>query len=104
MAVMGLRLVGAALVLLLALAPASARPPEIGALQVDQSMRDNLRRLAEGGKRVELVLKSGKSYRGKLGTVGERAVVVGEIEGREFFDALVLIDEIAAVEVRVRDR
>ena len=80
------------------------RPPEIGLLEPAQSIRDNLRRLAQKGKRVELLLKNGKSYKGKLGSVGDHAVVVTEIEGREFFDALLLLDEIAAIEVRVRDR
>lgn len=97
---------GVAVLLLASFAvpPSSARPPEIGLLQPDRNMRDNLRHLAESGKRVELVLKNGKSYRGLLGAVGDHSVVVREIEGREFFDALVVIDEIAAVEVRVRDR
>jgi hypothetical protein len=99
-----LMICGVAVLLNLGAPAVSARPPEIGALEVGQSIRDNLRRLAKAGKRVELVLKNGKSYRGLLGAVGEHAVVVSEIEGREFFDALVLIDEIAALEVRVRER
>ena len=46
--------------------------------------------------------RSGKSYRGKLAAVGDHAVVVSEITGREFFDALIVLEEITAVEVRAR--
>ena len=68
------------------------------------TMRDNLKQLQASGKAAELVLKNGKSYAGKLATVGDNAVVVTEISGREFYDALILIDEIAAIEARVRGR
>jgi hypothetical protein len=87
--------------------PSSALAQPAGdaaALNASQSMGDNLRRLSEAKKTVELVLRNGKSYQGKLGAVGDHAVVVSQIAGREFFDALVLIDEVVAVEVRVRDR
>jgi hypothetical protein len=80
--------------------PAEAASP----LNVAQSMGDNLRRLAEAKKPVEIVLRNGKSYKGKLGAVGDHSVVVSEIAGREFYDGLVLIDEIVAVEVRARER
>lgn len=72
-------------------------------LNASQSMGDNLRHLAEAKKTVELVLRNGKSYKGKLGAVGDHSVVVTQIAGRDFFDALVLIDEIVAVEVQARD-
>lgn len=83
---------------------ALGQSPESGLLNAAAPIGDNLRRLQQSGKPVELVLENGKSYKGKLGTVGDHAVVVTQIEGREFFDALVLIEEIAAIEVRARDR
>jgi hypothetical protein len=95
----------AATALLLALAaPVRAQAPAEGPFNPATTVRDNLQRLQSGAKTVELLLKNGKSYKGKLASVGDHAVVVTQIEGREFFDALVLTDEIAAVEVRARDR
>ena len=82
-----------------------AAPAETAsALNVAESMGDNLRRIAAAKKPVEVVLRSGKSYKGKLGTVGDHSVVITEIVSREFYDALVLIDEIVAVEVRAREQ
>jgi hypothetical protein len=65
------------------------------------SLRDALARLGEG-RDVELVLGNGKSYRGKLGTVGADTVVLTSIAGKEFYDVLIVLEEIAAVELRVR--
>jgi uncharacterized protein (DUF608 family) len=95
---------------LLSLLAIGARSPvraqsggDAAVLNASQSMGDNLRHLAEAKKTVELVLRNGKSYKGKLGAVGDHSVVVTQIAGRDFFDALVLIDEVVAVEVQARD-
>jgi hypothetical protein len=80
-----------------------AQGGDAAGLNASQSMGDNLRHLAEAKKTVELVLRNGKSYKGKLGAVGDHSVVVTQIAGRDFFDALVLIDEVVAVEVQARD-
>ena len=65
------------------------------------SLREALTKLGEG-REVELVLANGKSYRGKLGTVGTETVLVTQIAGKEFYDVLIELDQIAAVELRVR--
>jgi len=65
------------------------------------SVRDALARIGTG-KGVELVLANGKSYRGKLGTVGEQSVVVTEIAGKEYYDVLIRLEDVSAVELRVR--
>ncbi|MCC6763225.1 MAG: hypothetical protein IT293_01050 [Deltaproteobacteria bacterium] len=54
------------------------------------------------GRDVEIVLANGKSYRGKLGTVGGETVLLTQIAGKEFYDVLIDLDEVAAVELRVR--
>src|SRR5215212_555831 len=64
------------------------------------TMRDALGRLA--GKDVEVVLGNGKSYRGKIGSVGNETVLVTQIAGKEFYDVLIELDDVAAVELRVR--
>jgi hypothetical protein len=85
-------------------AHAQGDAPPLAAVELDgsQTIRDNLSRLATAKKGVEVVLKSGKSYRGVIGSVGPHAIVLTQLEGREFYDALVDLEEIAAIEVRVR--
>jgi hypothetical protein len=65
------------------------------------SIHDALGKLGEG-RDVELVLANGKSYRGKLGTVGADTVLVTNLVGKEFYDVLIKLDDVAAVELRVR--
>ena len=79
-------------------------PQEQSGFDATHSVRDNLKQLQSAGKAVDLVLRNGKSYGGKLGSVGDNAVVLTEITGREFYDALIVIEEIAAIEMRVRGR
>jgi hypothetical protein len=75
-----------------------------GPLNASSSMADNLRSLLAAKKPVTIVLQGGNSYSGRIGQVGDHYVLLSELSGKEFFDALVAIDEIAAIEVRVRDR
>jgi hypothetical protein len=65
------------------------------------SIADALGKLGDG-RDVEIVLTNGKSYRGKLGSVGKDTVLVTQIAGKEFYDVLIALDEVAAVELRVR--
>ncbi len=81
---------------------ASVAWAQAGPLVATETMHDALQRLQATKKPVELVLRNGKSYRGNLGSVGDHAVVVTEIAGREFYDAYILLDDITAVEVRAR--
>jgi len=78
-----------------------ARAADDNPLAAGGSVRDALARIGQG-KDVELVLANGKSYRGKLGTVGDQSVVVTELAGKEFYDVLIRLDEVSAVELRVR--
>jgi len=91
-----MRVVAAAMLLA---SVAVARADE-GGLSTAGTMRDALGKLA--GKDVEVVLSNGKSYRGKVGSVGNETVLVTQIAGKEFYDVLIELDEVAAVEVRVR--
>ena len=89
--------VAVAAVIAAAVAPAWGQE----ALSAAGSIKDALKKLG-AGKPVEIVLEGGKSYKGKLGAVGEDTVLVTEISGKEFYDALIDLDAIAAVEVRAR--
>ena len=57
---------------------------------------------ARTGKPVTLLLRSGKEYGGTVGEVRGQSVVVKSIVGKEFYDALVRLDDISAVENRNR--
>ncbi len=70
-------------------------------LDTGGSMREALAKLGEG-RDVELVLSNGKSYRGKLGPVGGATVLLTQIAGKEFYDVLIELDDVSAVELRVR--
>jgi hypothetical protein len=75
-----------------------------GPLNASSSMADNLRSLLAAKKSVTVVLEGGQTYTAKIGPVSNDYVLLSELSGKEFFDALVDIDAIAAIEVRVRDR
>jgi hypothetical protein len=89
-------------VVLLLAASASARGEDAKpGLSTGGSIREALGKLGEG-RDVELVLNNGKSYRGKLGSVGASTVLVTQLTGKEFYDVLIALDQVAAVELRVR--
>jgi hypothetical protein len=56
------------------------------------------------GKRVSLVMGAGPELTGVVVKVGANVVHLGELGGREFFDAAVSLDRVHAVVVRVRSR
>ncbi len=59
---------------------------------------------AQKGARVTLKLKSGQELTGMVRSVGSGLVHLGELSGKEFFDAAVNLGDIEAVVVRVRER
>jgi hypothetical protein len=72
-------------------------------LNASVSMNDNLMAVSTSKKVVTVVLKNGDSYRAKIGAVGDHHVLLTEPYQKEFFDVLVPIDEITALEVRARE-
>ncbi len=56
------------------------------------------------GKRVGVVLTTGQELSGVVSSVGDKVVHISELSGREFFDAVVSLEHIRAVVVRVRSR
>lgn len=57
---------------------------------------------AQKGKRVTLRLRSGQELTGVLRGASDRLVVLAELSGREFFDAVIPIEAVEAVIVRTR--
>ena len=83
------------------LGPASATAQD-AALEVNgDAIKVTLER--QVGKRVRLRLISGQDVEGTVVAVGTAGVQVGRLAGgMDFFDAVVRLDQIAAVIVRVR--
>ncbi len=72
-------------------------------LEEQDSMAAVLKRLE--GKPVRLRLAgSNEEVIGKLQKVGKELAHLSDLSGREFFDAIVRIDQVAAVAVQVRGR
>jgi hypothetical protein len=86
------------LVTVLAAAPVSAAP-----LTVNKSDTTASVLAGQKGNRVTVRLQSGEELSGKVITVGDNVVQLGELAGKEFFDAVIPIGAIQAVIVRVRE-
>jgi hypothetical protein len=90
--------------LLLCAGPLLAPPPvraQDAPLEVNaDAIKVNLERHV--GKRVRLRLLSGQDVEGTVVAVGNAAVHLARLAGTDFFDAVVRLDQIAAVIVRVR--
>jgi hypothetical protein len=74
--------------------------------RLDVKEGDSLKSVLERhvGKRVSLVMGAGPELTGVVVKVGANVVHLGELGGREFFDAAVSLDRINAVVIRVRTR
>jgi hypothetical protein len=84
-------------------APSAARAQDV---KLEVKDADSVKSVLERyvGKRVALVMASGPDLTGTVVKVGERVVHLGELQGREFFDAAVSLDRVSAVVIRVRNR
>ena len=64
------------------------------------NLKDNL--ASNVGKRVSLMTCSGESLEGTIEKVGDHFVLISKLSGKDYFDALVKIDEVRAVVFRAR--
>jgi membrane carboxypeptidase/penicillin-binding protein len=56
----------------------------------------------QSGQRVELRLKSGEKLAGKVEKLGDKVVHLSAITGQEFFEAVVVLDDVTAVLVKTK--
>ena len=56
------------------------------------------------GKRVALRLASGEEIEGTVTMVGNSLVHISKLAGKEFYDAVVNIDKVSAVRMKMRDK
>ncbi|OGT33279.1 MAG: hypothetical protein A2W28_05165 [Gammaproteobacteria bacterium RBG_16_51_14] len=57
---------------------------------------------AQTGKKVSVIIKSGEELTGTVTTVTDELTHLGELAGKEFYDAIVVNSNIAAIIVRVK--
>ncbi len=79
-----------------------AQPKEIEGIgyNVNATLADNLKSLI--GKKVYVTLGSGKVLAGNIKAVGGQLVHLEKIEGKEYFDALIRLESISAIDTRFR--
>lgn len=76
-------------------------PLEGMSYNVDASMLENLKALT--GKKVQVNLNSGASLTGTVKAVGAHLLHLEKLAGKDFFDALVRIEDISAIDARFRN-
>jgi len=81
--------------------PASAGEA-IFELKANGTMREVL--AERTGKRTTLRMQSGEDIEGTVVLVGNGLVHVSKLAGKDFYDAVIQIDRISAVIVKVRER
>jgi hypothetical protein len=68
---------------------------------VNASLADNLTALL--GKKVYVTLESGKTFTGFVKAVGNHLLHLEKLAGKDYFDALIQIDSIDAIDTRFRE-
>jgi small nuclear ribonucleoprotein (snRNP)-like protein len=76
-------------------------PIEGMSYNVNSSIESNLKSLV--GKKVYVTLDSGKTLAGFLKEVGNHLIHVEKLDGKDFFDALIRIENVIAIEAKFRD-
>lgn len=84
----------------MATAKAELVPIEGVSYQANASMQDNLKTLI--GKKVYVHLDSGTTLSGYLKTVGNHMIHLERLDRKDFYDALIKIDKIVAIDTQFR--
>ena len=71
-------------------------------LNAEFSMADTLKTFKGSKTRVSLLLRNGISYNGIVLEVGPNFAVISQLSGKDFFDALVRLDDVSGLEVKAR--
>ena len=86
-------------------AEAQAKPKVVAiegiGYNVNSSMADNLKSLV--GKKVYVSLDSGKNFAGFVKEVGNHLMHLEKLDDKDYFDALLRIENISAIETRFRN-
>ena len=68
---------------------------------VNFSLQDNLKSLI--GKKVYVTLNSGQTFAGFIKEVGDHFLHLEKLDGKSYFDALLRIEDISAIDTKFRD-
>jgi small nuclear ribonucleoprotein (snRNP)-like protein len=88
----------------------SALPSEVNAktaaiegvsYNVDADLLDNFKLFI--GKKVNVTLESGKTLSGIVKKVGAHLIHLEKLDGKEFYDALIRIEDVSAIDTRFRE-
>ena len=66
-------------------------------------MKENLLVLQQEKKPIEIHLRSGTKFNGAIKMVGEWCIILQLRGNRSFFDSIIRIEDISAIEVQVRE-
>lgn len=80
--------------------PSASAEPRTIEVTANQSIRTVLEQLS--GKSVALRLSSGEELSGVVEAIGSELVLLGQLTGKEFYSAVISLDEIAAVVYRAK--
>lgn len=70
----------------------------------NRSFKDTPQQVMELPARVSVHMRSGETFGGKVAGVGDHHVLLAELTDRDFYDAVIRIKDISAIEVRARER
>lgn len=78
--------------------------PALGQANIDLEPNDSVQTVLQRqvGQTVELRMASGEKIGGKLEKVNEKLAFLSQLTGAEYFTAVVVIEDIAAVVVRAK--
>ncbi len=72
-------------------------------LDANLSFKDTLQQAMNAPARVAVHLRNGETLEGGVGGVADHHVVLSGLADRDFYDAVIRIEDISAIEVRARD-
>jgi hypothetical protein len=67
---------------------------------IEKPLADNLQSLI--GKKITVTLRTGASMTGMVKDANNILLHLEKLEGKEYFDALIVVDDISAIETRYR--
>jgi hypothetical protein len=76
-------------------------PVKDASFSVSASMGENLKNYL--GKDVVIYLSSGKNFQSYVKNIGDQLIHLEKIAGKDFYDALIRIDDIIAIEAKFRE-
>lgn len=73
-------------------------------LDANTGIKDTLQQAMDLPAHVSVHMRNGETLGGKVASLGDHHVVLAELTNREFYDAMIRIEDISAIEVRASDR